>query len=435
MFKINPILATDSYKHSHFLQDPPGLTKKHYYIEARGGIYPEIKFAGLQLFVKNFLLTPITMEDVIEADLFCTMHGEPFNRKGWERIVNVHGGYLPVRIRAVPEGSVWPVLTPLVTCETTDPELKWVAGHVETGLLRAVWYPSTVATTSWRIKKLIGEALEETGDPAGLPFKLHDFGARGVSSQESAAIGGLAHLINFMGTDTMEALYAARLFYGEQMAGFSIPAAEHSTVTAWGRKFEVEAYRNMVKQFSKPGSIFAVVSDSYDIYNAAEKLWGEELKNEVLAAGGLLVVRPDSGDPVAVVTRVVQILASKFGFTINEKGFKVLNGVRVIQGDGVNESSIAGILLSLKANQFSADNVAFGMGGALLQGINRDTCKWAMKCSAVEINGEWVDVFKEPITDKVKVSKKGVQDHAGLRTVYENGKLLIDETLAQIRAR
>lgn len=435
MFEINPILATDSYKHSHFLQDPPGLTRKHYYIESRGGIYPEIKFAGLQMFIKNFLQKQITLTDVDEAEAIVTGHGEPFNRKGWRKIVIDHNGYLPVRIRAVPEGSVWPVLTPLVTVETTDPELPWVAGFVETALLRAVWYPSTVATTSWRIKKLLKTYLEETGDVAGLPFKLHDFGARGVSSQESAAIGGLAHLFNFMGSDTMEALVAAKRFYGEPMAAFSIPAAEHSTVTAWGKPNEVEAFANMVKQFSKPGSIYAVVSDSYDIFNAAEKLWGEQLKAEVIAGQGLLVVRPDSGDPVAVCREVVEILGEKFGYTTNAKGFKVLNHVRVIQGDGVNETSINAILLTLRAGGWSADNIAFGMGGALLQGINRDTCKWAMKCSAVEVNGNWVEVFKQPVTDKVKVSKKGRQDHAGLRTVYEDGKLLIDETLETIRGR
>ena len=182
-------------------------------------------------------------------------------------IVNAHGGRLPVRIRAVPEGTLVPVHHVLATIENTDPACAWLTSFLETALLR-VWYPTTVATNSWATKQLIARYLDQTGDPAGLPFKLHDFGARGVSSLESAMLGGLSHLVNFMGTDTMSALLGARVYYGEPMAGFSIPAAEHSTITAWGRDGEAAAYRNMLRQFAKPGSIVAVVSDSYDLDHA-----------------------------------------------------------------------------------------------------------------------------------------------------------------------
>jgi nicotinamide phosphoribosyltransferase len=236
---------------------------------------------------------------------------------------------------------------------------------------------------------------------------LHDFGARGVSSLESAGIGGAAHLVNFKGTDTVPALLWAKKYYGAEMAGFSIPAAEHSTITSWGRKNEVEAYRNMLNQFAKPGAIVAVVSDSYDVYNAAEKLWGEELRQQVVDSGATVVIRPDSGDPETVCAQLVEILGRKFGYTKNAKGYNVLNNVRLIQGDGVNINSIRCILANFKAHGWSADNIAFGMGGALLQKVDRDTQKFAMKCSAAYVNGAWIDVSKDPITDPDKKSKVG----------------------------
>ena len=300
--------------------------------------------------------------------------------------------------------------------------------------------------------------IDTGADLAGLNFKLHDFGARGASSNESAMLGGMGHLVNFMGTDTIAATVAAKRLYNEAMAGFSIPAAEHSTITSWGRENEVKAYRNMLRQFAKPGSLVAVVSDSYDIFNAVENLWGSELRQEVIDSGATVVVRPDSGDPVEVVTKVAKLLDKTFGSVINAKGFKLLNNVRIIQGDGINAESVEAILTSLKQAGFCADNVAFGMGGALLQAPQRDDQKFAMKCSAALIDGTWVDVQKDPITDHGKRSKKGrlglvyecglgncgfhtvPEDIAAkkgdtLRTVFEDGELLIDETFADIRAR
>ena len=249
--------------------------------------------------------------------------------------------------------------------------------------------------------------MERTGDPSLIDFKLHDFGARGVSSLESAGIGGAAHLVNFMGSDTISGVLYAREFYNAGVAGFSIPAAEHSTITSWGRDNEVKAYDNMLTQFAKPGAIVAVVSDSYDIFNATEKLWGEELRQKVIDSGATVVIRPDSGDPLTINQQLIEILGQKFGYTKNAKGFKVLNNVRLIQGDGVNELTIRSILGGFMAMGWSADNIAFGMGGALLQQVDRDTQKFAMKCSSAEINGRWVDVQKDPVTDSGKKSKAG----------------------------
>jgi nicotinamide phosphoribosyltransferase len=232
---------------------------------------------------------------------------------------------------------------------------------------------------------------------------------------ESAGIGGAAHLVNFMGTDTITGVLFAREYYGAGVAGFSIPAAEHSTITSWGRDGEVKAYENMLAQFARPGTILAVVSDSYDIYNAASKLWGEELRQQVIDSGATVVIRPDSGDPVEVNRRLIEILGEKFGYTVNAKGFKVLNNVRLIQGDGINELTVRSILGAFTAMGWSADNIAFGMGGALLQAVDRDTQKFAMKASSARINGEWVNVVKDPVTDPGKKSK------AGRVTLWQSG--------------
>lgn len=407
--KQSIILNTDSYKASMFKQYPPGTTHVWSYIESRGGKYDETVFFGIQAFIKEYLLTPITEADIDEAAEIWAAHGEPFNYEGWKYILDVHGGMLPLEIRSVPEGTVVDTHNILVSVVNTDPNVPWLTTWVETAMLRAVWYGSTVATNSREIKKVIAEWMRRTGaDMVGLPFKLHDFGARGVSSNESAMLGGMAHLVNFMGTDTIAAVVGVKRFYSDEgVAGFSIPAAEHSTITSWGRDNEVEAYRNMLKQFAKPGSLVAVVSDSYDIYNAVENLWGDTLKQEVIDSGATVVIRPDSGDPVEVVTKIAKLLDEKFGSTLNRFGHKVLNNVRIIQGDGINTESVNAILGSLAKEGFSADNIAFGMGGALLQAPQRDDQKWAMKCSAALIDGKWVDVYKDPITDPGKLSKKG----------------------------
>ena len=189
METVNPLLHialdSDSYKLSHWKQYPKNTTSMFSYFESRGGRYPNTLFFGLQYYLKKYLTTPITMENVEEAAEFAIAHGESFNLEGWKRVVNVHGGHLPVRIKAVPEGSLIPVSNILMSVESTDPELFWIVSWLETMLVR-VWYPTTVATQSWHIKQNIKKFLEETADdPETISFKLHDFGSRGVSSQES----------------------------------------------------------------------------------------------------------------------------------------------------------------------------------------------------------------------------------------------------------
>lgn len=456
-YQKNLCVNTDSYKASMFKQYPAGSEIVFSYIESRGGLYDSTVFFGLQAFIKEYLLTPVTQADVDYAAKFWALHGEPFNKEGWEYIVNELGGKLPIKIRAVAEGTVVPVKNVLATIENTDPKCFWLTTWIETALLRAIWYPTTVATQSYSIKRVIKDYLERTGDVQGLAFKLHDFGSRGVSSFESAALGGMAHLVNFMGSDTVTGVLAANEYYNEPTAGFSIPASEHSTITSWGRENERDAYFNMFARFGKKDALFACVSDSYDIMAACD-MWGS-MKEQLIASGTTLVVRPDSGHPETVVLDVVRRLDKHFGTTKNAKGFKVLNNVRVIQGDGINEQSIRGILMNLEFAGYSADNVAFGMGGALLQIVNRDTQAFAMKCCAIRVNGTWRDVYKDPIGDAGKKSKKGrvtlirdkdrfqtvlekeveAYEHTSkfrevLDTVYLNGELVKEISFAEVRA-
>jgi len=457
-FDGNIILLTDSYKLSHYKQYPKGTENVFSYFESRvGAKIPYTVFFGLQYFLRKYLQgRVVTPEKIAQAESIANMHmgsaTGTFNREGWEYIEKRHNGFLPIRIKAVPEGTKVPTSNVMLTIETTDPKCYWLVNYLET-LLVQVWYPCTVATISHSVREIIREGLEESGDVAGLPFKLHDFGFRGVSSVESAGIGGLAHLVNFQGTDTLAALSCGIDYYDSGVCGFSIPASEHSTITSWGKDGEVDAFRNMLTQY--PTGLVACVSDSFDIDNACTELWGNQLKDEVLNRDGILVVRPDSGAIVTMVMNVLRRLQAAFGSYVNDKGFNVLNDkVRVIQGDGCTPRTIQRVVDAMLSAGWSIDNIAFGMGGGLLQKVDRDTQSFAFKCSSVVVNGEERDVYKQPKSDPAKNSKRGrlalVQNGNGfetiqeselggrlnlLRTVFERGEITQLDTLDNIRRR
>lgn len=462
--KFNFLTVTDSYKYSHANQYPEGTTKIFSYLESRGGTFDETVFFGLQYFLKEYLQGKVVETWMIdEVEEFAELHfgnKNVFDRSRWDYIVDKHDGHLPLRIRAIPEGMVIPTKNVLMTIENTDDNCFWLTNFVETLLLK-VWYPITTATLSRECKKIINQYLSETADNCdGLNFKLHDFGCRGVSSNESAAIGGAAHLINFLGSDTVPGIFHLRDYYnGGKCAGYSIPATEHSTITSWKRSNECEAYRNLLEK--NPTGLVACVSDSYNIYEACSDLWGHKLKDMVMKREGTLVIRPDSGDPIQSIPKLLNILGSRFGYSLNKRGYKLLDPhIRLIWGDGINLTSIKHILEAIKESGWSTDNVAFGMGGALLQQTNRDTQKFAIKCSYAIVNGEHVDVFKDPIDDAGKKSKTGklscfrdvktnqifssilsdsdsildCKDRTEiLRTVFYNGKILQDYSLEEIR--
>ncbi|VDM60596.1 unnamed protein product [Angiostrongylus costaricensis] len=394
------------YQITHHNQYPEGTTNVYSYFESRGGKFPEVCFFGLQYILKRWLVGAVVTHEMIDdAIKFYNSHFNMhvFNEAGWRHIVEKHRGHLPLRIKAIPEGCVVPTKNVLFTIENTDPAVPWL--------------------TNWF---------------------------------ESAGIGGAAHLVNFMSTDTIAGLKLCQKYYSCEMAGFSIPATEHSTITTWKREGEVAAFRNMLKQY--PKGLISVVSDSYDVFHAVSIIWGKELREEVIERGadGCLVIRPDSGDPISVLVKVLTLLEENFPVTVNSRGYKILPAyLRVIQGDGINYESTGAILEALMEAGWSTDNVVFGAGGALLQRVDRDTQKCAFKCSHVVVNGEQRDVYKNPATDEGKRSKKGyltlelnssgsmetVQEGLGdpkkdlLQTVFEDGHLLVDWTLDEIRKR
>lgn len=405
----NILLNTDSYKLSHFGFEEPGTTKMVSYIEARnGGEYDQTIFFGLQYFIRKYLSTKITAKMIDQAAAFAEAHGVPFNRKGAEYIVNERGGRIPLKIKAVKEGTLVPTGNALVVIENTDPNCAWVTSYYETAILRAVWYGTTVATRAYHFRKLIQRFLRETGDETGLDFKFVDFGSRGVSSKESSEIGGAAHQISFKSTDNILGILAAMEYYeSSEVPSFSIPASEHTVTILWGKEREKEFFEHALDTYAGEGKMVSIVSDTYSIQNAL-KIWGEDLKQKVLNSGGTVVIRPDSGDPTEQVLTVVTTLDKYFGSTVNDKKYKVLNpAVRVIQGDGVNLSKVEEILQTLKDNGYSADNVTFGCGGYLLQDLTRDTLRFAMKGCYAEVNGEARNIQKTVETDPSKASKAG----------------------------
>jgi len=455
----NFLLKTDSYKITHHQQYPPGTELVFSYFESRGGKFKEVLFFGLQYILKKHLVGSVVTNQMIdEAKEFFGKHlNDPehkfFNEAGWRYIVDKHGGKLPLEIRAVPEGLVVPTSNVLFTVENTDPKVPWLTNYVETLLVQA-WYPITVATNSYMMKSMLRDSLSRTAESQDkLEYMLHDFGYRGSTSVESAGIGGAAHLVNFRGTDTLAGIITARKFYGAEMAGVSIPATEHSTMTTWGREGEGDAVRHVLEQVGEAAAV-SIVSDSYDVWRMLEEVLGGDLRELVAGRSGVLVVRPDSGEPEEVVVKVLNTLGNHFEPTVNAKGFKLLPPyLRVIQGDGISHDSLQGILNAVQASGWSLENLVFGSGGGLLQRLDRDTQRCAFKCSMTVRNGEERDVFKDPVTDPGKTSKRGrlalVKDNQGFSTVraeevnggevmvtvYRNGDIVKEWTWEEVRQR
>jgi nicotinamide phosphoribosyltransferase len=454
----NPILKCDSYKFSHFALFPKNITGMFSYMEARIKSETIVPF-GVQMWIQKNLMTPITMSNVDEAEAFALAHGEPFNRQGWEKIVNVYDGYLPVTIRAVPEGTRVLSQNIIASVECTDPELFWLSSWLETNMQRGIWYPTTIASNDHKNWRSIRHYASLTADDlSGVPFSLHDFGGRGVSSGETAEVGGAAHLVYFMGSDTIEGIRAANFYYDHPMAAFSVPASEHTVQCSFGptpagqRKY-LEA---MLDNFAKPGKIVSIVMDGYDVYRETQQIC--DLKDKIIASGARVVLRPDSGDALEVIPRLLKQVEMVFGYTLNTKGFKVINNVGILQGDGIDYKSMNELLELVTSLGYSSSNIVCGSGGGLLQKVNRDTYKFAVKASAILVDGKWKPIFKDPVTDPGKKSKAGrltllkskmngeyltfdmdtpfnSEWEDVMQVVYEYGCMFNKTTLDEVRAR
>lgn len=402
------MVDADSYKFGHCGMLPDNTNKVYSYLESRkGATFPETVWYGLKYYVRELEATMEYSDTDAEkfAELVC-QHGLDMDAGKWIVMKKNFNGRLPIIIRAAKEGMVIPVSNCLLDIKNIGgEEYAWLTNYLETTLQR-IWYTSTVATLSFNIKKVLKKYWEDTCDSLdGLEFYLHDFGSRACTCRQQAKLGGSAHLLNFRGTDTFIAIPFINNLYGyNDFPGYSVYATEHCIMCAEGEGGEFNVAQRLIRKYTK--NILALVIDSFD-WNRFTTKYATLLKDDILARDGKVVFRPDSGDPCDVTLKVVQNLASVFGYTINKKGYKVLNPkVGVLWGDGIDIVGVESILQTLRFNGWAACNVAFGMGGHLLQRVHRDTQRFAFKSSYQERNNIGYDIFKRPL-DVSKASKKG----------------------------
>lgn len=473
----NPLLALDVYKMGHMEQYVPGCNKVYSYLLARSDKkFSKTVFFGLQYYLKQYLsvrLEPWMADEFLEYR--SRILGQP-NTPEVERKIRAlcELGYWPLRIKAVPEGTVMQTRNVLMTLTNTHPDFYWCVGFVESLLLK-VWYSTTVASCSYAYRETVDRYFAATVDDSLhflKQFTVHDFGYRGDSSEEGAGLSGVAHLLSFTGSDTVPALPFAEQFYGATKAEFvmaSVPASEHSVACSFGREHEFEYFENMLDLY--PTGIVSLVSDTFNIYRVLTE-FAPRLKDKILARppGSKVVFRPDSGNPEYVICGdpnahygtpeergCIRLLEHVFGHTVNSKGQWVLNDkVGLIYGDGMYLERYVRTLERLQAMGYAASNLVIGVGG-ILRNHSRDTLGFALKATYVEVDGTPREIEKDPVTDTKKKSHRGLValaiDEFGryytrdqvshdeeascehLPVVYEDGQILIDYTLANIRAR
>jgi nicotinamide phosphoribosyltransferase len=470
--KNNPLIALDVYKMGHMSQFAPGTSKVYVnYCNRSDRYFNEYVFFGLQYYMQEYLskkLTPEMGEEFLE---YRRMIVGPPEEGVVDKIRSLCKiGYFPIKIKALPEGSIITKNIPAFTITETIPGYHWTVGMVESLLLK-VWYPSVVATASRKYRSLVNEIFTESVDEEDYflkDFMVHDFGYRSDSSEESAAISGVAHLLNFVGSDTVPALpMAIKNYYADKSKPImlSVPASEHSVACSFGKEGEFEYFENMLNIY-KDG-IVSIVSDQYDVYKVFNE-YLPRLKNKIVARNGKTVCRPDSGDQEIIICGdansekgspqelgCIRMLDRTFGHKVNSKGYKVLHpSVGLIYGDGLYYDKYEKIQRRLMSMGYSAQNLVIGVGG-ILRNWTRDTTGVAIKATYVEKNGNQVEIYKDPITDPGKKSHKGllmiyqedgifkVKDRCSweeesqglLQTVFENGKLIRETTLSEIRNR
>lgn len=507
MSTTTPIyLTTDFYKLSHREQYPEGTTTVYSTLTPRSNKYApwsnEIVFFGLQYFIKEYLIDrfnneffnqPIegiisTYENFVKQTLSKT---EVYT----EHLVQLHNlGYLPIKIKALPEGTLAPMRCPVMTIENTKPEFFWLTNFLETILSTTIWQPITSATLAYQYRKILNDyAIKTTGSTAGVEFQGHDFSLRGMSSEQSGMASGMGHLTSFQGTDTIPAIFGVHKYYHAPLdftTGASISATEHSVMCSYGQADELELFKHLLVNVY-PTGLFSVVSDTWDFWKVVTE-YLPTLKDIIMSRDGKLVVRPDSGDPVDIVTGtkingttpeekgLIECLWDTFGGIINEQGYKVLDPhIGAIYGDSINLERATAIAKRLEEKGFASTNIVFGIGSFSYQYHTRDTFGFAVKATAATVNDEERMLFKDPKTDDgTKRSQRGriVVAHKNdvltespkfnfttltgdqsqnsllwkdgliesevnesswnaLQTVFLDGQLLIDESLATIRER
>lgn len=479
---MNSLLLTDFYKVGHPFQYPKGTEFVYSNLTPRKSRIPgvnEMVFFGLQYFIKAYLLEHFNREffgkakaEVMDAYRRRVKHSLGGDISSYEHIEALHDlGYVPIKIKALPEGSLVPMRVPCMTLLNTLPEFYWITNFLETILSAVVWQPCTSATIAYEYRKLLNKLAEETGMPAEfVPWQGHDFSFRGMSSLESAITSGMGHLLSFTGTDTIPAIDALEKYYNadceKEIVGGSVAATEHSVMCAGGSDNELETFRRLIEDVY-PSGIVSIVSDTWDLWAVITQIMAT-LKPSIMARAGKVVVRPDSGDPVDIICGnpngdtenerkgVIELLWDGFGGTITSKGYKLLDEhVGAIYGDSITIARASEIGRRLKEKGF-ANQTVLGIGSFTYQYNTRDTFGTAMKATHVVINEKRIPIFKSPITDDgtkksatgllyvgrnesglyLEENVSGIMEAQGeLRTVFNNGRLTVDQSLSEIRVR
>jgi len=452
-----PIIK-DAYKIGHKDQYAKGTEVVYSNITARSGTHSNIKgstgvvWVGLQFVLKDLLIDTWnnTFFNVPKKVVVPLYQAYVSHALGYtvsvDHIAALHDlAYLPVEIRALPEGSFVPYKVPMLTIKNTLPEFYWITNMLETMLSAETWGMITSATTYNAYRLKFTEYAKLTGaDPEGIKFQGHDFSMRGMSSSASAATSAFAALAaGSVGTDTLPALQIAQEYYGadltKDLVGVSVNATEHSVMCSNSKEGEIETFRRLMTEVY-PEGILSVVSDTWDFWKVVAEFL-PQLKDQILARDGKLVIRPDSGDPVDIICGttgpfnnenpanptneqkgLIDCLWSTFGGTINSKGYKVLDEhIGAIYGDSITLERQDEILKRLKSKGYCSSNIVLGIGSYTYQMVTRDTHGMAIKATYVEIDGEGVEIFKDPKTDNgVKKSAKGL-----LQVVaFDDGRLL-----------
>jgi len=455
--KMNPLTAIDFYKADHRRQYPEGTTEVYSNFTARsarlGKVINDdydnkIVFFGLQYFIKDFLIDTWNehffkknKDEIVRAYKRRMDHSLGKDAINVEHIAALHDlGYLPLQIKALPEGMRVPIGVPVLTVVNTHPDFFWLTNYIETVISSYLWKPTTSATIAYEYKRLLTRYSIITGSPIeAVPFQAHDFSFRGMSGLQDAALSGAGHLTSFWGTDSIPAIDLMEDYYGanaeHEMVGCSVPATEHSVMCMGMQDGELATFRRLICELY-PAGIVSIVSDTWDFWKVVTE-YTVILKDEILNRNGKVVIRPDSGDPVKIVAGdpeapegsaeykgAIECLWDVFGGTVNEKGYKLLDShIGLIYGDSITLERASAILAKLEDKGFASANVVFGVGSFTYQYVTRDNFGFAMKATSGIVNQERRDIFKDPKTDSgTKKSAKGL-----LRVEFENGTLVLHD--------
>ena len=480
---MNPLLYTDGYKVDHRRQYPEGTTLVYSNWTPRKSRIEgveEVVFFGLQYFIKKYMIEDFNTNFFNQPkDEICKRYSRRINnylgpnQVGIEHIEALHDlGYLPMVIKALPEGSQVPMRVPMVTMYNTKPEFFWLTNYFETILSTTLWMPCNSATIAKEYRNILDKYAQETSSiPEFVDWQGHDFSMRGMAGLEAALMSAAGHLLSFTGTDTIPSIDFLEDYYNansdNELVGGSVAATEHSVMCMGTNLGEQETFKRLITEVY-PNGIVSIVSDTWDLWKVLTE-YLPNLKNEVLSRDGKVVIRPDSGDPVDIICGnpngnsteekkgVIELLWDIFGGTTNDKGYKELDShIGAIYGDSITLDRAAQICERLKKKGFASTNVVLGIGSFTYQYNTRDTFGFAMKATYGEVNGEGREIYKDPITDDgTKKSAKGLikiekqngsyqlidqvsweeEQKGELKEIFRDGKLIVDDTLAEIRKR